>query len=40
MVICMPLTLIETSVTLAVSFTQHFQGQDVSLEDIARIKKK
>lgn len=40
MVVCVPVTAIALSVTLAVSFTQQFQGQTVSLEDITGEKKK
>lgn len=34
MVVCVPVTAIALSATLAVSFTQQFQGPTVSLEDI------
>lgn len=36
----MPVTATGLSMTLAVSFIQQFQGQDVSLKDITRKKKK
>lgn len=39
-VVCMPVTATGLSMTLAVSFIQQFQGQDVSLKDITRKKKK
>lgn len=39
-VVCMPVTATGLSMTLAVSFIQQFQGQDVSLKDITRKKNK